>query len=155
MRASKASKRLKTISGRLLRELQKKLPPDRMKSYERKLAIFKKILTQQRDSKNKIYSIHEPRVYFVAKGKDHKKYEFGSKVSLPRTKNSGIIVGALNIETNQYDGYTLPAALRQIEELRGRRPEEAIMGQGYLWKKTLRRNGNRECPGSMKSEDSL
>ena len=82
----KAARRLKTISGRLLRELQRKLPPESIKNYERKLAIFEKILSQERDSKNKIYSIHEPHVYCVAKGKDHKKYEFGSKVSIARIK---------------------------------------------------------------------
>ena len=98
---------LKTISGRLLRELQRKLPRERLQTYERKLEIFEKILSQERDSKNKIYSIHEPHVYCVAKGKDRKKYEFGSKVSIARTKKTGIIVGALNIETNQYDGHTL------------------------------------------------
>jgi len=65
-----------------------------------KLQHYTDTTSQQRDSKNKIYSIHEPHVYCVAKGKDHKKYEFGSKVSIARTKKSGIIVGALNIETN-------------------------------------------------------
>jgi IS5 family transposase len=95
--ALKAARRLKTISGRLLRELQRKLPPERLKDYERKLELFEKILSQQRDSKNKIYSIHEPHVYCVAKGKDYKKYEFGSKVSIARTKKNGIIVGVLNI----------------------------------------------------------
>ena len=133
--ALKAARRLKTISGRLLRELQRKLLPERLKGYEQKLAIFEKIINQQRDSKNKIYSIHEPHVYCVAKGKDHKKYEFGSKVSIARTKNSGIIVGALNIETNQYDGHTLAAALQQIEELRGTRPTVAITDQGYRGRK--------------------
>ena len=133
--ALKAARRLKTISGRLLRELQRKLPAERLQDYEGKLAIFEKVLSQQRDSKNKIYSIHEPHVYCVAKGKDHKKYEFGSKVSIARTKRSGIIVGALNIETNQYDGHTLPVALQQIEELRGSQPRVAITDQGYRGRK--------------------
>jgi IS5 family transposase len=42
---------------------------------------------------------------------------------------------ALNIAKNQYDGHTLPAALRQIEELRGSRPTVAITDQGYRGKK--------------------
>jgi IS5 family transposase len=97
--------------------------------------IFEKILSQEGDSKNKIYSIHEPHVYCVAKGKDHKKYEFGSKVSTARTKKSGIILGALNIETTQYDGHTLPEALRKIEGLRGSRTMVAITDQGYRGRK--------------------
>ena len=103
----------------LLRERQRKLPAKKLKEHERKLIIFEKILSQQRDSKDKIYSIHEPHLYCVAKGKDHKKYEFSSKVSIARTKKSGIIVGASNIEENQYDGHTLAAVLRQIKKLRG------------------------------------
>ena len=129
------ARRLKTISGRLLREIQRKLPPEKLGEYEKKLYIFEKVLTQQRDSQKKIYSIHEPHVYCIAKGKDHKKYEFGSKVSIARTKRSGIIVGALNIKENQYDGKTLPAVLTQIEELRGSRPKVAITDQGYRGRK--------------------
>jgi transposase, IS5 family len=128
-------RRLNTIFGRLLRELERKLPPERLKTCRGKLEIFAKILSQERDSKNKIYSIHEPHVYCVAKGKDHKKYEFGNKVPIARTKSSGIIIGALNIETNQYGGHTLAAALRQIEELRGSRLKVVITDQGYRGRK--------------------
>ena len=63
--------------------------------YKGKVGIFEKVLSQKRNSKNKIYSLHEPQVYCVSKGKDHKKYEFGAKASIVLTKNSGIIVGAL------------------------------------------------------------
>ena len=169
-RALKAAKRLKTISGRLLREIGRKLPPEKLSEYEKKLLIFEKVLAQQRDSKKKIYSLHEPHVYCIAKGKDHKKYEFGSKVSIARTKRSGIIVGALNIETNQYDGHTLPAALRQIEELRGSRPTVAITDQGYRGRKyygetvivnarDLRRqktaNGKRKVKKQLKQRSAI
>ena len=37
---------------------------------------------QERSDKNKLYSLHEPHVVCIAKGKAHKKYEFGSKVSV-------------------------------------------------------------------------
>ena len=63
------------------------------------------------------------------------RYEFGSKVSIAGTKNSGIIVGTLNIQTNQYNGHTLPAALRKIDELRESRPTVAITDQGYRGRK--------------------
>jgi len=64
-----------------------------------------------------------------------KNITFPTEVSIARTKRSGIIVGALNIEMNQYDGHTLPTALRQIEELRGSRPKVAITDQGYRGRK--------------------
>jgi Na+/H+-translocating membrane pyrophosphatase len=40
-----------------------------------------------------IYSLHEPDVYVIAKGKDHKQYEYGNKVSIVSTKDTNIIVG--------------------------------------------------------------
>jgi len=50
------------------------------------------VVNQNRQDKNKIYSLHQPQVLCIAKGKAHKKYEFGLKVCLGVTKISGIIV---------------------------------------------------------------
>jgi IS5 family transposase len=130
-KAIKAEKKLKTIAGRVVRELERKLTGEQKDKYERKLSIFNKILTQKKTDKEKIYSIHEPEVYCVSKGKEHKKYEFGSKASIVLTKKNGIIVGAYSLEKNEYDGHTLPKALEQCEELRGLRPTVAIADRGY------------------------
>jgi IS5 family transposase len=53
--------------------------------------FYQQVLAQQPKDKNKIYSLHEPDVYVIAKGKDHKQYEYGNKVSIvsPKQKNSG------------------------------------------------------------------
>ena len=60
------------------------------------LALFFKVLQQKRVDKNKVYSLHEPEVRDVSKGKEHKKkYEFGNKVSLIRT-DAGVIIGAMS-----------------------------------------------------------
>ena len=64
------------------------------------LTLFNKVLAQEKNSKNKIYSSHEPDVYCVAKGKAHKKYEYGCKGSVVLTQNTGIIVGAMTFEEN-------------------------------------------------------
>ena len=63
---------------KLVRELEKKLPHQQRAET---LALFNKVLAQEQHSKNKIYSLHEPDVYCVAKGKAHKKYEYGCKGS--------------------------------------------------------------------------
>jgi len=55
----------------------------------------------------------------TSKGKEQKKYEFGSKVSITITRNSGVIIGALNIPGNDYDGHTLDAAIDQQQRLSG------------------------------------
>jgi IS5 family transposase len=44
--------------------------------------FYQQVLAQQPKDKNKIYSLHEPDVYVIAKGKDHKQYEYGNKVSV-------------------------------------------------------------------------
>jgi IS5 family transposase len=127
----KAVKKLKIIAGRLLREITRKLSEEILQKYQSKIGIMRKVLGQKRDSKNKIYSLHEPDVSCIAKGKEHKKYEFGSKVSILVTKNSGIIVGAKNFQGNPYDGNTLESALEQAERLRGIKSEKAIVDEGY------------------------
>lgn len=131
-KAYASARKLKTIAGRMVREIERKLTEEKKEKYKAKIEIFNKILSQKRNDKEKIYSIHEPKVYCVSKGKEHKKYEFGAKGSVVLTKQSGIIVGAYSLEKNDYDGHTLPGALEQCEELRGgNRPAVAIVDRGY------------------------
>jgi IS5 family transposase len=94
-------------------------------------------LAQKRNSKEKIYSLHEPDVYCLSKGKEHKRYEFGAKASIALTKNLGIIVGALSFAKNIYDGRTLDAVFEQIEKLRGKAPDVAICDRGYRGKSKI------------------
>jgi transposase, IS5 family len=130
-KARKSAKKLKTIAGRLTRELRKKLSKESMLKYESDLKIFEKILAQKKGDKEKIYSLHEPEVYCMSKGKAHKRYEFGSKVSIVLTKESGIAVGGYNFEKNIYDGHTLPPVLEQVKRLTEKEPKVAIVDRGY------------------------
>ena len=124
----KADKKVKTIAGRLVRELDRNLPPSSV--YQTTLALFKKVLTQQKHDGKKIYSLHEPDVQCIAKGKEHKKYEFGNKVSIVHTQHTGVIVGAKSFR-NEYDGHTLIHALQQVEALIGKSPKTATVDRGY------------------------
>jgi IS5 family transposase len=133
-KARKADKKVKTIAGRLVRELQRKLPAE---SYQTDLELFGRVLRQKRQDKNKVYSLHEPEVACISKGKEHKKYEFGSKVSITVTQNSGVIIGALNIPGNNYDGHTLDAALEQQQRLTGHKLKEAFVDRGYRGRKEV------------------
>ena len=126
--ARKADKKVKTIAGRLLRELERNLPPQ--SAYQNQLAFFKRILEQNRTDSNKIYSLHEPEVKCIAKGKEHKKYEFGNKVSIVYTQNTGVIVGAMSFR-NEYDGHTLTAALAQRQALVQTPAITATADRGY------------------------
>ena len=131
--ARKAARRLKTIAGRLVRELERKLP--RGHRFVDTLNLCRRALAQKRHDPDKLYSLHEPHVYCLAKGKAHKQYEFGAKASLAIGKTHGVILGALNLEKNTYDGHTVEPALAQIERLAGYRPDKAIADRGYRGKK--------------------
>ena len=136
-KALAAQRKLKTIAGRLIRELESKLPAASLSKYANEIDIYQRILNQKKNSTHKIYSIHEPQVYCISKGKDHKKYEFGSKASIVMTKNSGVIVGAVSFSQNTYDGHTLPEALMQSADLVGRRAKVAICDRGYRGKSSI------------------
>lgn len=133
-KAISAQRKLKTIAGRLVRELDRKLPDG---AYTQDLELFKKVLSQTRCSQNKIYSLHEPDVYCIAKGKAAKKYEYGCKGSIALTQHTGIIVGAMTFAKNTYDGHTLEPALKQVAQLTGKYPKTATADRGYKGKNLI------------------
>lgn len=131
-RARKADRKVKTIAGRLVRELERNLAPD--SKHRSELELYKKVLTQKREDTNKVYSLHEPEVKCISKGKEHKKYEFGNKVSIVVTQGTGVIVGAKSFR-NEYDGHTLQGALDQSEKLLGVKSiKTATVDRGYRGK---------------------
>lgn len=136
-KALKADKRLRTIAGRLVRELRRNLGD--CHDYDKLLKIFDAILSQSRYSKDKIYSIHEPEVLCISKGKEHKKYEFGNKVSIIRSI-TGIILGAKSFR-KEYDGHTIDESLKQVERLTGRKIKVLSGDRGYRGKKEV--NGTK------------
>ena len=130
-----AKRRLKTIANALLRDITRKLPEDRRNILWEKLEIYRKAVNQQRKDKNKIYSLHEPEICCICKGKEHKKYEFGSKAAIAMTKTDCIIVGAKSFR-NEYDGDTLQGVLSHVSAVRGASPEKAFCDRGFRGRKT-------------------
>ena len=124
---------MRTISGRLVRELKRNLGEH--SGYTELIERFEAILSQRRHSGKKIYSIHEPEVQCVNKDKEHKKYEFGNKVSIIRSA-TGIILGAQSF-CNEYDGHTIEASLAQVERLTPRKIKILAGDRGYRGKKEV------------------
>jgi len=131
VKARRANRKIKTIAGRLVRELERKLSPSKIKVWGSDLSLFGKVLSQKRSDSNKIYSLHEPQVNCFSKGKEHKKFEFGSKVSIMLTQNTGVIVGALNFTESLHDSKTLEASLEQHHRLTGIDAKEVYVDRGY------------------------
>ena len=67
----------------------------------------------------------------ISKGKVHKKYEFGCKVSVAATSRDNWIVGIQAHHGNPYDGHTLTDALSQVERMTGSTVKEAYCDRGY------------------------
>lgn len=134
-KARKADRKVKTIAGRLVRELERKLTPG---SHDNSLDLFKKVLLQKKSDSHKIYSLHEPHTQCMTKGKEHKKYEFGSKVSITTTKTTGVIIGAINIEKNVHDSKTLDPAIEQQQKLTGIVLRNTFVDRGYRGVKEVR-----------------
>ncbi len=135
-KAKKALKRLRTIAGILIRELRRTLPKHSLfERHQKEFLFYERVLQQQPKDKNKIYSLHEPDVYCIGKGKDHKQYEYGNKVSIASTAKSNIIVGVASHERNIHDNHTLPDVLSQIKNSRGKAVKQAVCDRGYKGKK--------------------
>ena len=105
-----------------------------VKKYEKTLNLFKKVLNQKRGDKNKIYSLHEEDVACIAKGKVHKKFEFGSKVSFGILPGSNIIVAIKTFFGNPHDSKTLDLTVEMCEEMTGKRFKNVIVDRGYRGK---------------------
>ena len=151
-KANAAARKLKTIAGRLVRDVERGLDDiDRLGCYDEQLWLYYRVLGQKRDDKNKIYSLHAPEVKCISKGKEHKRYEFGNKSSFAITKNSGIVVGAMAFEDNIFDGHTLEPQLAQVEDLLGRLPATALVDRGCKGRKNIM-GVSIKIPGSGKGK---
>ena len=134
-KAKKALTRLRTIAHKQIRELRRELPGHFLfDHYQKDFLLYERVLAQQPKDKNKIYSLHEQQVYCIGKGKDHKQYEYGNKVSIATTAKSNIIVGVVSHDKNIHDNHTLPEVLNHIENSRGKLVDEAVCDRGYRGK---------------------
>ena len=134
-KAKRALKRLRTIARALIRELRRTLPTYCLfEFYQKDFLFYERVLDQKPKDKNKIYSLHEKQVYCIAKGKDHKQYEYGNKVSIASTAKGNLIVGVVSHEKNTHDSHTLPGVLAHIESSRGKAVKQAVVDRGYRGK---------------------
>jgi IS5 family transposase len=133
-RAAKATKQLRTYLGRVIREIEQSC--EKLTTREKAiLALVKRLHSQKREDKKKVYSLHAPEVECIAKGKAHKKYEFGCKASIVSTNGTNWIVGAEACHGTPYDGHTLVEALSQVKRLTGSEVKEVYCDKGYRLKK--------------------
>ena len=152
-KARSAMKRLKTITGILIRDLGRNMNEAQLEKYKETFELFLKVSDQKRKDSSKIYSLHEQHIYAIAKGKDHKKYEYGTKASIVMTQKSNVIVGVAAHKTNEHDSKTLKAALTHANRHINKPIKEAICDRGYKGIKEV--DGTVICiPGTPLKRDT-
>ncbi len=151
-KARAALRKIKTIAGRQVRDIERQFTSSQQGKYKELFIILNKILIQQKGDKNKIYSIHEPEVSCIAKGKEATKFEFGNKSGIVLTKTTKIVVGAIAFENNPYDGHTLEQHLEQTEYLTQSKPKIGIVDRGYRGKKKI--NGTEIISPSVPKKET-
>ena len=104
-------------------------------TYKDNLSLIDKVLKQTRRSKDKIYSLHEPEVSCIAKGKSHKPYEFGSKISFSTLPKSNIVVDVSHFLGNPHDSKTLEVVIPKLKEIIPNTLKFNIVDRGYRGKK--------------------
>ena len=99
----------------MLREMDRILPSFYRMIYDYELKLYEKVLQQEKQDKNKIYSLHKPYTDCIAKGKSHKPYEFGNKVGFLISSKSLVITAVRTFLNNPHDGKTIEPLIEQLE----------------------------------------
>ena len=137
-RANRQLRKLKTFLGRTIRDIKRKIEGDRVleTAFLRPLWLGRRVMTQKkRDPWPKVYALHAPEVECIGKGKAHKPYEFGVKVSVTTTekrcKGGQFAIHAKALPGRPYDGHSLETVIPQIEELTGAVLKRILADAGY------------------------
>jgi transposase, IS5 family len=137
-RAKRSLRKLKTYLGRVIRDISRKIAdnPWLETKFARLLALSRRVHAQERGQRGpKVYSLHAPEVECIGKGKPHKPYEFGVKVSvattLKRSKGGQFAIHAQALPGNPYDGHTLAKVIPAIQQLIGNKIERLHADAGY------------------------
>src|SRR5262244_2500097 len=125
-RANRGLRKLKTYLGRVIRDIERRVigNEDLQEAFIRPLFLARRVLEQERRQRGrKVYSLHAPEVECIGKGKAHRPYEFGVKVSVATTvKHSAggqFVTHAAALPGNPYDGHTLATVIPQMQALIG------------------------------------
>lgn len=123
-------RRLRTWLGRVLRDIRRQQPVGD-EPLESLLTLCERLHRQQPTDSHKLYSLHEPDVACISKGKAHKRYEFGQKIALATSNRRNWIVGIELCPGNPYDGHTLTSTLQTVTRTTGLEVQSAFVDKGY------------------------
>jgi IS5 family transposase len=133
---------LRTYLGRIIRDIARKIEGNASaavlseSALGRMLALARRVLDQKQHQRGpKVYSLHAPEVECIGKGKAHRPYEFGVKVSVATTlahaKGGQFVTHVKALPGNPYDGHTLATVIPEMEALIGNTIERLLADKGY------------------------
>jgi len=102
----------------------------------RLVSIGRKIVEQTTEvlagtsPKHRIYSLHEPGVAVIKKGKSHPDCEFGAIVALSKN-DDGLILSHVEYQHNEADVKTLGPVITGIKKTLGKSPREVTGDRGF------------------------
>ena len=137
-RAGRELRRLKTFLGRVIRDIDRQVRgnPSLETIFRPKLFLAQRVHAQERGQRGKkVYSIHAPEVECIGKGKAHKPYEFGVKVSIATpvasARGGQFVLAAKALPGAPYDGHSLSTVIPHIEGIVGNEIKRVIGDKGY------------------------
>ncbi len=136
-RAKSVENKLKIRLGRMLRDIDRKMTdkPELQSAFSDALSKGWRIHFQKKTDTDKIYSWHAPEVECISKGKAHKPYEFGCKVSITTNVNPApaghFVLHAKALHGRPYDGHTLKDVIAEYEEQSGIKVDRVYVDKGY------------------------
>ncbi len=137
-RANRSLRKLKTYLGRVIRDIGRQIADDDalQELFAHELNLARRVLAQDRYQRGrKVYSLHAPEVECIGKGKAHKPYEFGVKISVttPIKHSAGgqFVTHVAALPGNPYDGHTLAKVVPDMQALVGNVLERIIADAGY------------------------
>ena len=129
---------LRTRLGRLIRDIRRKIDGDEQleKVFAVALSKARQIRRQRQQQRGwKLYSWHAPETECIGKGKAHRPYEFGVKVSIAttnrRAKGGRFVLHTKALPGNPYDGHTLANVIEETQAMTGREIERVYADKGY------------------------
>ena len=133
-RAKKEFKKVRSYLGRVVRDIQRKFDMTCDPELSLLVSQAERLLKQEKNTPKKLYSLHAPEVECIAKGKVHKRYEFGCKVSVVTTCKDPWVLSIMAHHGNPYDGATLKECLHKAEEHSKGKIEQVFADKGYRGK---------------------
>lgn len=125
-RANRMLRKLRTYLGRVIRDIGRKIEDNGgfEVAFAKLLPLARRVHEQkQRQRGPKVYSLHAPEVECIGKGKTHRPYEFGVKVSVATTlkhcKGGQFVTHVKALPGNPYDGHTRATVIPDMEALVG------------------------------------